>query len=137
MTKARNISRKRDAILEKFRSTDTHPSAEWIYNELKAEFADLSLGTVYRNISLFRQDGDIISVGTVDGQERFDAVITPHAHFICTNCGTVIDVDVKIDDNSLYQQVDDTYGVAVRTHDLTFHGLCKHCLKKQQNESEE
>ena len=129
MAKLRNNSVKRDAILEKFRSTDTHPSAEWVYHELKHDFPDLSLGTVYRNISLFRQEGQLVSCGTVSGQERFDATTEPHAHFICTDCGAVIDVDIEIDDGSLYQHVSDKYGFAAQFHNLTFKGLCKHCLE--------
>ena len=67
--------RKRDAILACLRSTTEHPSAEWIYAQLKPEIPDLSLGTVYRNLRLFLQEGLIISVGTVDGLERFDAAV--------------------------------------------------------------
>ena len=51
--KSRNYSKKREAILEKIRSTTSHPTAEWVYRELKEEHPDLSLGTVYRNIGLF------------------------------------------------------------------------------------
>ena len=65
--------RKRDAILTCLRSTDTHPSAEWIYENVRQEIPDISLATVYRNLALFREDGEIISVATVAGQERFDA----------------------------------------------------------------
>lgn len=129
MAKTRNNSKKREAILEKLRSTDSHPSAEWIYHELKSEYPNLSLGTVYRNISLFREQGQIISVGTIRGQERFDACTEPHAHFICSQCGVVLDVDAEIDENSLYRQITENYGFAVEFHDLAFRGLCKNCLK--------
>ena len=66
----RKHSKKRDAIYECVRSTKTHPSAEWVYSRLKPEIPDLSLGTVYRNLAMFKQEGDIISVGTVGGLEH-------------------------------------------------------------------
>ena len=47
-------SRKRDAILACVCSTDTHPTAEWVYTQLKPDIPDLSLGTVYRNLAMFR-----------------------------------------------------------------------------------
>ena len=69
--------RKRDAILSYLRSTDVHPSADMVYAHLKPEIPDLSLGTVYRNLSMFRQQGTIASVGTVNGVERFDGNTNP------------------------------------------------------------
>lgn len=129
MSKARNISKKRDAILAKIQSTTTHPSAEWVYRELKGDFPDLSLGTVYRNIALFKEEGQIISVGTVSGQERFDADTTPHAHLICIRCARVVDVDVQFGGNATYKEIGEKYGFSVRTHDLSFKGLCNQCLE--------
>ena len=63
MTKAKRYSAKREAILQVLRGTDTHPTAEWVFQQLKPQFPDLSLGTVYRNLAAFRQDGTLISVG--------------------------------------------------------------------------
>ena len=84
MEQTRKRSKKRDAILSCLCSTDTHPSAEWIYHRLKPQIPDLSLATVYRNLALFKREGRIVSVGIVQNLERFDANTQPHAHFICT-----------------------------------------------------
>ena len=89
MEKRQNYSRKREAILSAICSTDIHPTADWIYQKLKPIYPDLSLGTVYRNIARFKEDGLIISVGVVEGQERLDGTTAPHAHFICSKCGCV------------------------------------------------
>ena len=79
----RRHSRKRDAILNCIRQSRVHPSAEWIYAQLKPEHPDLSLGTVYRNLALFRESGEVVCVATVRGADRLDACTEPHAHFIC------------------------------------------------------
>ena len=84
--------RKRNAILHCLRSTTSHPSAEALYQLLQKEHPDISLATVYRNLALFKSQGLAVSVGTVDGIERFDGNTEPHVHFICTGCGAVQDL---------------------------------------------
>lgn len=124
----KRFSRKREAILQALRSTDTHPSAEWVYTKLKPEFPDLSLATVYRNIAEFLEEGTIVSVGTVAGQERYDAETHPHTHFICDTCGAVIDVESKIDTASINDTVEKSIGAQIMRHELYFRGKCANCL---------
>ena len=120
--------RKRDAILTYLRSTDQHPSAETIYAALKQEIPDLSLGTVYRNISLFKQQGLIISVGSVDGVERYDGNVDPHVHFVCTGCGTVTDLHgMQIPDELNTAAAEEANAIVDQCH-LTFHGRCRTCV---------
>ncbi len=128
--KRQNFSKKREAIFQSICSTDIHPTAEWVYNDLKPRYPDLSLGTVYRNIALFKEQGMIVSVGTVAGQERIDGNTKPHAHFICTGCGAVIDIHEMKDDKSLDYSVTDAYGFKVEYHSLCFYGKCTACQKK-------
>ena len=132
MERATRYSRKREAILAALRSTRTHPTAEWIYQALKPEHQDLSLGTVYRNLALFQQQGLIRSVGVVDGHERFDAFTAPHSHFICTCCRAVIDLPELPPDEALNHAVSEQYGFAVDYHDLTFYGICDECMQSQE-----
>lgn len=128
MNTVRKHSKKRDTILEVIRSTDCHPSAEWIYAQVKPVHPDLSLGTVYRNLSLFEQNGDIITVATVDGQKRYDATTKPHTHFICESCGCVIDIHTSPSDDDLFKNIcPDSIG-SISYHNLTFYGKCKNCL---------
>lgn len=117
-------SKKREAIYECVRATKTHPTAEWVYGQLKPSLPDLSLGTVYRNLAMFRQEGKLISVGTVDGMERYDANTTPHAHFVCTHCNAVIDVDVPLPEELIA-----AVGCGSVHHcELTFFGVCYSCV---------
>jgi Fur family peroxide stress response transcriptional regulator len=129
-------SKKRESILNAIQSTDCHPSAEWVYRQLKPTHPDLSLGTVYRNLTFFQENGEIQSVGVVKGQERFDGTATPHSHFICNCCGCVLDLpQIKMDAN-LNQTVSQQYGLEVNCHKLTFYGLCPTCMQKKQSEEE-
>jgi Fur family peroxide stress response transcriptional regulator len=75
-------SKKRDEILRIIQSTETHPSAQWVYDRLKPVIRDLSLGTVYRNIGLFLREGLVASVGVVNGEDRFDGRVAPHPNLV-------------------------------------------------------
>ena len=92
MERATRYSKKRADMLTLIQSTNCHPSAEWVYQQLKPTHPDLSLGTVYRNLALFQEQKLIKSVGVVNGQERFDGTVAPHSHFVCTSCGSVLDL---------------------------------------------
>ena len=121
---------KREAILSCLRSTDSHPSAEWIYDQLRQSDADISLATVYRNLALFKRQGLIQSVATVQGTERFDGETAPHVHFICTGCGAVADLTNIEIPQSLCATAGDCAGARIDGCQLTFTGLCGTCQKQ-------
>ena len=127
--------RKRDAILTCLRQTTVHPSAEWIFTQLKAEIPDLSMGTVYRNLTLFKEQGRIASLGTVKGVERFDGNTDPHVHFICTECGAVVDLAAISVPEELNRAAATDSGGRVDTCQLTFTGVCMECLNNKTEES--
>lgn len=122
--------RKRDAILSCLRGTTSHPSADWVYNQLKSEHSDISLATVYRNLSLFKQQGTIASLGTVNGIERFDGNTDPHVHFICTSCAGITDLmDMQIP-QALCTEASGMTGGQVKDCQLSFSGICRECRSK-------
>ena len=122
--------KKRDAILQCVKDTKVHPSADWVYARLKPDISDLSLGTVYRNLALFKEQGLVISVGTVNGVERFDADTEPHVHFICHTCHKVEDLPGMIIPESLTADVDRRTGGRTETCSLSFTGTCRDCLTR-------
>ena len=124
--------RKRDAILNCLRQTTVHPSAEWVYAKLKPEIPDLSLGTVYRNLALFKQQGLITSLGTVNGVERFDGNIDPHVHFICTTCHSITDLPQIAVPEQLRSTVEQATGGTVGECQLSFTGTCQNCCQKEK-----
>ena len=127
MEQAAKHFRKRDAILACVRGTDVHPSADWVYARLKPEFPDISLGTVYRNLALFKQQGKIASLGTVDGIERFDGNTEPHVHFICTQCDAVLDLPELTPPQELCSAAAQGVGGKVNACNLSFTGICGEC----------
>jgi len=132
MTKAKRYSAKREAIIRVLQETDKHPTAEWVYQQLKPQYPDLSLGTVYRNLAAFREEGLLISVGVVNGQERFDAETSPHTHFVCSCCGRICDMNELIVPEELVTAPTLKDGARVDHYQLTFKGVCKECLEKEE-----
>ena len=120
--------RKRNAILTCLQGTDLHPSAEMVHEMLQAEHPDISLATVYRNLALFKKQGIIQSIGTVNGIERFDANTDPHVHFVCTGCDSVLDFPQVEVPCSLGNEAEKQTGCHINGCQLTFTGLCQNCI---------
>lgn len=122
--------RKRNAIYDCLCQSKAHPSAETIYTQLKTDIPDLSLGTVYRNLNLFKQQGLAISVATVNGVERFDGNTEPHVHFICTDCSAVIDLEDMVVPQTLTSAAANSCGGHIAECQLSFTGRCRSCINK-------
>jgi Fur family peroxide stress response transcriptional regulator len=129
METTRKHSIKRDAILKLLRSTTSHPGAQWVYSQLKPRIPDLSLATVYRNLNIFRQEGLALSLGAVNGEERFDGIVETHPHLICSYCGAVLDLPPE-EAKTLLQSCEKTLGslsFSVDFRRTVFYGLCGDC----------
>ena len=125
-------SKKRDAMLNLMRGTKCHPTADWVYQGMREIFPDISLGTVYRNLNQLCEERLVMRVGVVDGHERFDADVSPHAHFFCECCGAVLDLPDNAPTETYVQTLSKKYGFAVESHEFKMHGLCKDCVNNKQ-----
>lgn len=125
-------SRQRDRILSLLHSTKMHPTAGWIYESLKLEMPDLSLGTVYRNLKILEMQGKLQVLHSGSGFDRFDGDVHPHYHLICTTCGAVEDVDLPIQ-SELEQKAKALSGQRINGHRLDFFGLCTRCADQKNN----
>ena len=121
-------SRQRDAILENLRMRYDHPTAEMVFASLKESFPHISLGTVYRNLSLLLELGEIIKVGaSEDGKERYDGHTHPHSHLFCEECKDVYDLNIFPDISSLEKELE----VEIREATTTLRGRCKNCIQSK------
>lgn len=124
-------SKKRDAMLTLLRGTTCHPSADWVYQQLKAEYPDLSLGTVYRNLNHLCGHGLIRRVGPVNGQERYDGTLSPHSHFICNRCGAILDLPQQSPGQNWLESASVQYGFQAESCEFIVRGLCRACEDQQ------
>lgn len=120
-------TRQKDAILRVLKCTSSHPTADWIYTEVRKEIPNVSLGTVYRNLKLLKDKGHILELDICGNVSRFDAHIDDHYHFICDNCCRIVDLKMPTD-QSMNKRVSIDTGYKVVSHRLEFHGLCQDCL---------
>ncbi len=122
-------SKQRDALLTLLKSTRSHPSADWLYSELKKEFPNISLGTVYRNLALLAENGCILKISTSSQKEHFDGFTHQHYHFVCNSCDSIYDVELE-DTGLLNKSVEQELGAEVDSHSLVFYGICSECKKR-------
>jgi len=121
-------SKQKEAILRVLRSTTSHPTAEWVYERVKQEIPGLSLGTVYRNLKLLKENGNIMELGFTGEQGRFDGNTQHHDHFRCEKCGRVFDLDDLVE-ASIEEKVARKLGARVTGHRLEITGICRECRK--------
>ncbi len=122
-------SKQRDRIYELLKSTGIHPTADWIYERLKPEFPNLSMGTVYRNLNILVEQGKLRKLPFGSTFDRFDAKIEPHYHFICIRCGAIIDLSIPVERN-IEKKVEINTKLKVLDHSIEFYGLCEVCRSK-------
>ncbi len=119
-------SRQREHILALLRSTDTHPTASWIYDQMKQEFHNLSMGTVYRNVNILVDQNLVKKIGWGSSYDRFDANTDTHYHFVCHKCSSVFDLPMDVIEG-LNEQVTKNTNFKVDEHRIDFYGLCEDC----------
>lgn len=131
--KALKYSRQRESINNFLKTRTDHPTAEEIYMHLKNDFPNISLGTIYRNLSLLAELGEINKLSCGDMAEHFDANTFPHYHFICKDCHSVIDLDME-DLNFINTLASKSFNGEIEGHNTYFYGKCEACKNKEKSE---
>jgi Fur family transcriptional regulator, peroxide stress response regulator len=124
-------SLQRDAILRVVKNTTSHPGADWVYDQVRKEIPNISLGTVYRNLRLLSQSGEIRELEIPGSASRFDGRTIDHHHLICEKCGRIFDLDEGIDPEIETRIFKET-GFEVKKQYLKFIGLCSDCQKQKE-----
>jgi len=121
-------SRQRDAILRVVKGVTSHPTANWIYDQVREEIPNISLGTVYRNLKLLVEEGQISEIELARTLSRFDGNTQYHHHFICEQCGRVFDVsnDDRME-RAMMDEIARGTGFRITHHRCELYGLCKDC----------
>lgn len=125
-------SKQRDLIMNFLMSRKDHPTADVVYTNVRKENPNISLGTVYRNLTLLSEMGEIQRLRLGDGIDHFDADTSSHYHFVCSDCGCVI--DLKMDDISHILKTAQTgFDGEIAGHVTYFYGQCPLC-RETKNE---
>lgn len=127
-------TKQRELILSVLRSTKSHPTADWIYQEVRKQMPNISLGTVYRNLKTLTEMGEILELSYGSTYSRFDGNAKMHYHFVCEHCGKVYDLDLPVNE-AIDTQIEKQYGVSVSQHRLEFYGACRECISGAKSEA--
>lgn len=122
------FSRQREAIKSYLAQTKEHPTADTVYMNIRNTYPNISLGTVYRNLNLLAEQGEILKINCQDGSDRFDGNPEPHYHFLCTSCGRVLDLEMESIDH-INVIANAAFNGKVEGHMTYFFGLCPDCCK--------
>ena len=129
------MTRQRQVILEVLRETNNHPSADELYQRVRTRLPRISLGTVYRNLEVLCELGEIQKLELSGALKRFDGTPQRHYHIRCLNCGRVDDAPIA----PLNRLEDELYSATVFeiiSHNLEFTGYCPDCTKKLKEAGE-
>jgi len=121
-------SRQREAIRENLMARCDHPTAETVYMDIKEDFPNISLGTVYRNLSLLADLGEIQKISTGAGPDRFDGNAAPHCHFQCRVCYKVLDIPFEYPQD-LTAHVSRNFPGIIEGNHIQFFGQCSDCIE--------
>lgn len=125
-------SKQRDSIYEFLQTRKDHPTADVVYMNVRQSFPNISLGTVYRNLTLLADLGQIARINVGDGVDHFDACTAPHYHFICKDCGAVIDLEMPYQDSLNIPSPTGFHGT-IEGYSIYYYGICENCLSKANN----
>jgi Fur family transcriptional regulator, peroxide stress response regulator len=123
------LTPQRAALLRLIASSEGHPSASHLYEQIKAQFPTTSPATVYKTLNLLKELGEVLELGFSNDDNRYDGSRPyPHPHLICVRCRKITDPQVSLG-NDLAQEVAQQTGYESVSHRLDFYGVCPDCKR--------
>ena len=122
-------TKQRRVVYDTIKNTYSHPTADWVFEQVRHTLPNVSLGTVYRNLGVLKDEGLVQEIYGKDRRAHYDADISPHAHFICESCDQIVDVrNVKTID---WKTLKDLVGCEVADQKVVFTGRCAGCRQQE------
>ena len=131
MKQKRNTIQK-GIVFEVFREMHNHPSAGMVYEAVHQKYPEISKATVYRILADAAVEGDVLRLKLTEADDRYDVTLKKHYHIVCRSCGSVADVETKVDENGLLGMTKGCEDFFVEGIHVEFSGLCKDCRKENQ-----
>lgn len=117
-------SSQREAVLKVVKGATSHPRAEWIYEKVKKTIPNISLGTVYRNLGVLSENGQIQSIN-FDGVIHYDGTVEKHQHFYCNQCNIIF--DISISNKKYVSKVEEKTQHKITDSHVHMNGVCSTC----------
>ncbi|MGD8985148.1 MAG: Fur family transcriptional regulator [Desulfobacteraceae bacterium] len=127
------LTRQRKAILNVLATTDTHPSAQQVFQEAKKDHPGLSLATVYNTLETLARMGLIKILDFQAMDNRHETNLVPHINLICSSCGKIQDF---VEGLTIHvSEVKQKFGFQVENFRLEYYGICSDCRDRASNDS--
>ena len=123
------MTRQREVILKELRKVDTHPSADEVYEMVRKHLPRISLGTVYRNLEILSECGEIQKLELGCTLKRFDGIAENHYHIRCIECDRVVDAPADFN-VAVHHDLKNATDFEITGHRLELIGICPDCLQK-------
>ena len=120
------VTHQRTAVYNMLANTDSHPTPEEVYSQIRKDLPTISLATVYKILDLFHRYGFLRKVSTEGQVARYDANTDHHNHAICTECGHILDIMPELAEASR-PEMPPVKGFSVTHYDVIYHGVCNDC----------
>lgn len=121
-------SRQRESIKEYLAATKEHPTADMVYQNVKKQYPNISLGTVYRNLNFLVEQKEAVRLNFGDGLEHYDGNIELHYHFLCQKCKRIFDIYMPPLEH-INTLAEASFDGTVQGHCAIFYGICRQCEK--------
>jgi Fe2+ or Zn2+ uptake regulation protein len=125
MENRRRHTKQLNVIWEAIKDDTSHPTADLIFEKVRAVIPNISLGTVYRNLQKLVAEKRL-QVLTVGRTQRFDPMVKRHGHFVCERCGRLYDIQAN-PRNEVFASSVPPEGFTVTSHQLSVYGVCDQC----------
>ena len=132
---ALKYSRQREMIKTFLMSRKDHPTADMVYMNVRKQQPNISLGTVYRDLTQLADLGEIRRLRIGNGADRFDADTSPHYHFVCERCKSVTDLKMESIE-SILETAGANFDGRIEGHVTYFYGICGCCAAERDCVSE-
>jgi Fur family transcriptional regulator, ferric uptake regulator len=131
---SQRITRQKLVITEELRKVKSHPTAQDVYAMVRTVLPNISLGTVYRNLEMLSDNGDIQRLAFHTGKRRYDGNPQTHPHVCCKICGRVDDLpDKTMINEKILLSLTDVCGYKITDYSLELLGICGDCRKESTN----
>lgn len=121
----RKVTPQRQVIFAALHGDTAHPTADALYDRVRAQLPTISLKTVYQTLHDLADLGELQLIELGTGAIRFDPNVGRHHHLVCTACGKVRDLHANFDDLAVPPGQDE--GFAVGMAEVVFRGVCASC----------
>jgi len=119
----------RMALARLLATSEDHPNAAQMYESLREQFPTISLATVYKTLTLLKDEGEVLEID-LHNDSRYDGHNpTPHPHLVCNRCNRIFDGDDITLLSNLNKEIEEKYGFQIQRHQIVYYGICEDCQK--------